>query len=129
MHGILSMLTDRIDEQVMDAAGPSLQVISNMAVGFDNIDVTCPQIAGVVVTNTPDVLTETTADLAFEKKIVALQRPAAFPKRIDSFATVSGSRCGAHSCWPDKTCTGPRSESSAWGALAKLWPAAHAALG
>jgi glyoxylate reductase len=74
VHGILSMLTDRIDEQVMDAAGPSLQVISNMAVGFDNIDVSAAKSRGVVVTNTPDVLTETTADLAFGLLLATARR-------------------------------------------------------
>jgi len=63
--GILSLLTDTIDAGVMDAAGPALRVISNYAVGFDNIDVAAATARSIAVGNTPDVLTDTTADLAF----------------------------------------------------------------
>jgi glyoxylate reductase len=63
--GILALLTDRIDGALMDAAGPQLRVVSTMAVGYDNIDVGAAQERGIVVGNTPGVLTETTADLAF----------------------------------------------------------------
>jgi glyoxylate reductase len=62
--GLLCMLTDRIDSEVMDAS-PGLRVISNYAVGCDNVDVTGAMERGILVTNTPGVLTETTADLAF----------------------------------------------------------------
>ncbi|MBM7866341.1 D-glycerate dehydrogenase [Heliobacterium gestii] len=61
---LLSMLTDPIDEDVI-AAGKNLRVIANYAVGFDNIDVAAATRHGIAVTNTPDVLTEATADLAF----------------------------------------------------------------
>lgn len=63
--GILCLLTDKIDAEVFDAAGPQLKVVSNYAVGYDNIDVNEATKRGVVVTNTPGVLTETTADLAW----------------------------------------------------------------
>ncbi len=62
--GIVCLLTDKISAEVMDAA-PNLKVIANVAVGYDNIDVVAATERGIVVTNTPDVLTETTADLAF----------------------------------------------------------------
>ena len=62
--GILSMLTDRIDAELMDAA-PKLKVISNYAVGFNNIDVKEATRRGIPVTNTPGVLTESTADLTW----------------------------------------------------------------
>jgi glyoxylate reductase len=62
--GILSMLTDRIDGELMDAA-PNLKVISNYAVGFNNIDVKEATLRGIPVTNTPGVLTESTADLTW----------------------------------------------------------------
>lgn len=62
--GILCLLTDKIDAEVFDAAGPQLKVVSNYAVGYDNIDVKEATKRGIVVTNTPGVLTETTADLA-----------------------------------------------------------------
>lgn len=63
--GIISLLTDKIDAEVFDAAGPQLKVVSNYAVGYDNIDVNEATKRGIVVTNTPGVLTETTADLTW----------------------------------------------------------------
>jgi glyoxylate reductase len=63
-QGLLSLLTDRIDAEVMDAA-PGLKVISNYAVGVDNIDLRAAAQRGIAVGNTPDVLTETTADLTW----------------------------------------------------------------
>lgn len=73
-HGILSMLTDTMDAEVMDAAGPCLKVIANMAVGYDNIDVAAAKERGIVITNTPDVLTESTADLTFSLLLAAARR-------------------------------------------------------
>jgi glyoxylate reductase len=64
LEGILAMLTDRMDAELMDAA-PRLRVISNYAVGFDNVDLAAATARGIPVGNTPGVLTETTADLAF----------------------------------------------------------------
>ncbi|MBT2588425.1 D-glycerate dehydrogenase [Arthrobacter sp. ISL-95] len=61
--GIIAMLTESIDEQLLEAAGPQLQVVANVAVGFDNIDVEAAARRGVIVTNTPGVLDEATADL------------------------------------------------------------------
>jgi len=63
--GILCLLTDKIDAEAFDAAGPQLKVVSNYAVGYDNIDVNEATRRRIVVTNTPGVLTETTADLAW----------------------------------------------------------------
>jgi len=65
VDAILALLTEVIDGPVMDAAGPHLRVISNMAVGFDNVDVRAATARGIVVTNTPGVLTEATADLTW----------------------------------------------------------------
>jgi len=61
-EGVVCLLTDLMTADVMDAA-PSLKVISNVAVGYNNIDVPAAQARGIVVTNTPDVLTDATADL------------------------------------------------------------------
>lgn len=72
--GILSLLTDRIDETLMEAAGPALQVISQMAVGYDNIDVEAATRRDLPVGNTPGVLTETTADFAFALILAAGRR-------------------------------------------------------
>lgn len=63
-EGILSLLTASIDKDVMDAA-PMLKIIANCAVGYDNIDIECARQKGIMVTNTPGVLTETTADLSW----------------------------------------------------------------
>ena len=61
---ILSLLTDRMDAELMDAAGPRLKVIGQFAVGFDNIDLEAARKRRIIVTNTPGVLTEATAELA-----------------------------------------------------------------
>ena len=71
--GLLCLLTDRIDARLMDAA-PQLKVISNMAVGYDNIDVAAASARGIPVGNTPGVLTETTADFAFALLMAAARR-------------------------------------------------------
>lgn len=63
--GIVCLLVDRIDPPVLAAGGDRLRVVANVAVGYDNIDVPAATAAGVVVCNTPGVLDETTADLAF----------------------------------------------------------------
>ncbi|MFH1833417.1 MAG: D-glycerate dehydrogenase [bacterium] len=65
VDAILSLLTELIDGPVMEAAGSRLRVISNMAVGFDNVDVPVATARGILVTNTPGVLTEATADLTW----------------------------------------------------------------
>ncbi|RSM76311.1 D-glycerate dehydrogenase [Amycolatopsis sp. WAC 01375] len=62
---IVGMLHDRLDGEVADAAGPGLKVVANVAVGYDNVDVAALSERGVTVTNTPGVLTDATADLAF----------------------------------------------------------------
>jgi glyoxylate reductase len=65
VDGLLCLLTDKIDGEVMDAAGEQLKVISNFAVGYDNIEVNAATARKVPVGNTPDVLTDSTADFAF----------------------------------------------------------------
>src|SRR6478672_12215718 len=72
--GVLTLLTDRVDDEFLDAAGPQLKVVSNYAVGFDNVDVPACTARGVAVGNTPGVLTETTADLAWALLMAAARR-------------------------------------------------------
>jgi lactate dehydrogenase-like 2-hydroxyacid dehydrogenase len=72
--GILALLTINIDGELMDAAGPQLTVVSNMAVGVDNIDLQAATERGIAVGNTPGVLTETTADLAWALLLAAARR-------------------------------------------------------
>jgi glyoxylate reductase len=74
--GVLAMLTDRIDEEVLETAGPSLRVVANHAVGYDNVDLAACARRGVVVTNTPDVLTDATADLAWGLILASARRIA-----------------------------------------------------
>ncbi len=71
--GILTMLTERVDEALLERC-PDLRVVANMAVGFDNVDVDAATAHGVLVTNTPGVLTEATADLAFALLLAAARR-------------------------------------------------------
>lgn len=73
-QGILTLLTDRVDDELLDAAGPQLRVVSNYAVGFDNVDVPACTRRGIAVGNTPGVLTETTADLAWTLLMAAARR-------------------------------------------------------
>jgi glyoxylate reductase len=74
VDGLLCLLTDKIDGEVMDEAGPGLKVISNHAVGFDNIDVPAATARRIPVGNTPDVLTDATADFAFALLMAVARR-------------------------------------------------------
>jgi glyoxylate reductase len=74
--GILTLLTDRVDDALLDAAGPNLKVVSNYAVGYDNIDVAACAGRGIAVGNTPGALTETTADLAWALMLAGARRVA-----------------------------------------------------
>ena len=85
-QGLLSLLTERIDAELMDAA-PKLKVVSNYAVGFNNIDVPEATSRGICVGNTPGVLTDATADMAFALLISAARR------------IVEGHQYGADNKW------------------------------
>ncbi len=74
VSGLLCLLTDRVDRELLEAAGPALRVVSTVAVGYDNIDVAEATRRGVMVTNTPGVLTETTADLTWALILAAARR-------------------------------------------------------
>ena len=118
VDGVLTLLTDRVDDEFLDAAGPQLKVVSNYAVGFDNIDVAACARRGIPVGNTPGVLTETTADLAWSLLMAAARRACRRP--IDTSARARGRR-GVRCC-----CSGPmsmarRSASSGSGGSARRW--------
>src|SRR5438874_12374810 len=70
--GLICQITDAINDEVL--ATPGLKVVSNVAVGYNNIDVAAAKRRGVVVTNTPEVLTETTADFAWALLMAAARR-------------------------------------------------------
>ena len=74
LAGLLCLLTDQIDANLMDALGPQIKVISQMAVGFDNIDVPAATARGIPIGNTPGVLTDTTADFAWALLMSAARR-------------------------------------------------------
>jgi glyoxylate reductase len=71
---IVSLLTEKVDDELLDAAGPQLKSVSNVAVGYNNIDVPACEKRGVLVTNTPGVLTEATADIAMSLILMATRR-------------------------------------------------------
>ncbi len=74
VDGILSQLVDKVDGEVMDAAGPQLKVVSNYAVGYDNLKLDEAAKRNILITNTPDVLTDAVADHAFALMISAARR-------------------------------------------------------
>ena len=96
--GILCILTENIDAEVMDAAGGSLKVIANMAVGYDNVDLEAAKERGIVVTNTPGVLDETTADTAFMLLLAAARRLGEGERML---------RAGGWDAWGPKQLVGP----------------------
>ena len=74
--GMVAMLTDQIDGELLDRAGPGLRVVANYAVGHDNLDLEACTARGVLATNTPDVVTEATADLAWALLLASARRVA-----------------------------------------------------
>jgi glyoxylate reductase len=72
--GILSLLTTKVDAALLDRAGPQLRVVANYGVGVDNVDLDAAREHSVLVANTPDVLTETTAELAIALTLSLLRR-------------------------------------------------------
>jgi glyoxylate reductase len=75
-EAILTLLGDRVDEELLEAAGPQLRCVANVAVGYDNVDVAAAQRRGVVVTNTPGVLDDATADLTMALILATTRRLA-----------------------------------------------------
>jgi len=97
-NGILPTVTEKMDAEVMDTAGEGLKVIANMAVGYDNVDVEAAKERGIVVTNTPEVLTETTADTAFLLLLAAARRLGEAERLV---------RSGGWDAWGPKQLLGP----------------------
>jgi glyoxylate reductase len=73
-EAVLTLLTTKVDDAFLDAAGPQLKVVANVAVGYNNIDVAACAARGVVCTNTPGVLTEATADIAMSLVLMSTRR-------------------------------------------------------
>src|SRR5215210_1440466 len=97
-NGILPTVTEKMDAEVMDTAGEGLKVIANMAVGYDNVNVEAARERDIVVTNTPEVLTETTADTAFLLLLAAARRLGEAERLL---------RSGGWDAWGPKQLTGP----------------------
>jgi glyoxylate reductase len=97
-NGILSTVTEKMDAEVMDAAGEDLGVIANMAVGYDNVDLEAAKERDIVVTNTPEVLTESTADTAFMLLLAAARRLGEAERLL---------RSGGWDAWGPKQLLGP----------------------
>jgi glyoxylate reductase len=76
VDGILSLLTTTVDAALLDRAGPRLRVVANYGVGIDNVDLPAARDRGVIVANTPDVLTDATAELAIALTLALLRRVA-----------------------------------------------------
>ncbi|HOB74043.1 MAG TPA: D-glycerate dehydrogenase [Phycisphaerae bacterium] len=72
--GVLCLLTDTIDDETLAAAGPRCRAFANMAVGYNNVDLAAATRRGIMITNTPGVLTETTADLAWALMLAVARR-------------------------------------------------------
>lgn len=87
---LFCLLTDKIDREVMDSFGPQLKVIANMAVGFDNVDVEEAKKRGIIITNTPGVLTDTVAEHTFALMLAIAHRIA----EADKFT-----RAGKYTNW------------------------------
>ena len=81
-QGIVAPLVDRVDAELLDAAGPELAVVANVAVGYDNVDLAACADRGVVVTNTPGVLTDATADIAMALVLMSTRGLAAAERRV-----------------------------------------------
>lgn len=84
VDGLLCLLTERIDAELMDAAGPQLKVISSMSVGVDHIDVAAATARGIPIGNTPGVLTDATADMAFALLFASVRRVVEGEKYVRS---------------------------------------------
>lgn len=82
-QGLLCMITDRIDKELLDRA-PNLKMIANLGVGYDNIDLDAVTAKGILASNTPEVLTDATADLAFALVLAVARRVVEGDKRTRS---------------------------------------------
>ena len=106
--GVLCLLTDKIDGEVLDAAGPSLKIVANYAVGYDNIDIAAAKQRNVMITNTPGVLTEAVAEHAFALLITMAKHIV----EADRFT-----REGKYEQWDPKGFLGPQLQGKTLGIL------------
>jgi glyoxylate reductase len=88
---VVTLLHDRVDAAFLDAAGPGLRVVANVAVGYDNVDVSACAAHGVACTNTPGVLTDATADIAFALILASTRRLGEAERMVRAGGTWSWS--------------------------------------
>lgn len=108
MDGLLCLLTERIDAEVMDAAGPGLKVISTLAVGVDHIDLAAATARRIPVGNTPGVLTGATADFTFALLLAAARRVVAGDAYV---------RAGKWQTWGAQVLLGPEVHGATLGII------------
>jgi glyoxylate reductase len=82
VDAVVAVLVDRVDAELLDAAGSQLRVVANVAVGYDNVDLAACAERGVVVTNTPGVLTDATADIAMALVLMTTRGLGAAERRV-----------------------------------------------
>ena len=118
VDGLLCMITDHIDEELLNLA-PDLKIVANFGVGYNNIDIEEAARRGVMVSNTPGVLTESTADLAMALLLAVGRRV------VESTDTPvkGGFSSGRRFTFWGMRCTAPHLASWAWDALVKPWHA------
>ena len=128
MHGVdglLCLLTDRIDAEIMDAAGPGLKVISNHAVGVDNVDVAAASARGIPVGNTPGILTDATADMAFALLLAAARRVV----EGDRLVKAAAGKPGDQAFMLGADLTGATLGIVGFGRIGRPWPGARSGFG
>lgn len=106
--GIIALLTDKIDGRVLDAGGPQLKIVANLAVGYDNVDLAAAKKRKVIVTNTPGVLTEAVAEHTFALLSAVARRIV----ESDKFT-----RAGRFEGWEPELLLGPQLEGKTLGIL------------
>ena len=89
-NGVLTQLTDKVDEEFINAAGPNLKIVANYAVGFDNLDLPILTSHNIVATNTPDVLTEAVAEHTFALIMAITRRIVEAHKLAQSESSTFG---------------------------------------
>jgi len=93
-HVLVSMFSDRVDDELLDACGPRLRGVCNFAVGYDNVDLRACARRGVPVANTPDAVTEGTADMAWALLLAVARRVVEADRFVRSGAFTEGGTLG-----------------------------------